>query len=82
MKQSDIGPFGVVTLVLVLLGQVAALAGLFARGWAWGAAAAVLAGLVSRAALTLACRAGVPPPVRRASARRWPARCPAARRRP
>jgi adenosylcobinamide-GDP ribazoletransferase len=60
MKQSDVGPFGVVTLVLVVLGQVAALSGLFARGWAWGAAAAVLAGTVSRAALTLACRAGVP----------------------
>lgn len=60
MKQSDIGPFGVVTLVLALLGQVAALAGLFARGWAWGAAAAVLTGVVSRAALTWACRSGVP----------------------
>jgi len=60
MKQSDIGPFGVVTLVLVLAGQVAALGALFARGWAWGAAAAAVAGLTARAALPLACRAGVP----------------------
>lgn len=60
MKQSDIGPFGVVTLVLVLLGQVAALGALFARGWVWGAAAAAVTGLASRAALALACRAGVP----------------------
>lgn len=60
MKQSDIGPFGVVTLVLVLLGQAAALGALFARGWVWGAAAAAVAGLAARAALTLACRAGVP----------------------
>ncbi|MCT2593256.1 adenosylcobinamide-GDP ribazoletransferase [Streptomyces sp. N2-109] len=60
MKQSDIGPFGVLTLVLVLLAQVAALSELYARDWATGAAAAAVAGLVSRAALTLAARAGVP----------------------
>ncbi|MEE1928664.1 adenosylcobinamide-GDP ribazoletransferase [Streptomyces sp. TRM 70351] len=60
MKQSDIGPFGVVTLVLVVLGQVAALAGLYGRGWATGAAALVVAATTARAALTLAARRGVP----------------------
>ncbi|WP_344266402.1 adenosylcobinamide-GDP ribazoletransferase, partial [Streptomyces sodiiphilus] len=59
MKASDIGPFGVVTLLLVLLAQVAALHGLYAAGWERGAVAAVVAGLVSRAALTTACRRGV-----------------------
>lgn len=59
MKRSDIGPFGVLTLVLVLLAQVAALHQLYARGWAVGAVAAGVAGLVSRASLTLAARAGV-----------------------
>ncbi|WP_374983440.1 adenosylcobinamide-GDP ribazoletransferase [Streptomyces fradiae] len=60
MKRSDIGPFGVVTLVFVLLAQVAALYELYAQGWARGALAAVVAGTVARLALTLACRAGVP----------------------
>ncbi len=60
MRQSDIGPFGVVTLVLALLAQTAALAELFARGWAHGAAAAVLAAVAARLTLTLACRSGVP----------------------
>ena len=32
MKQSDIGPFGVITLLFVLLAQVAALAELYGRG--------------------------------------------------
>lgn len=61
MKQSDVGPFGVVTLLLVLLAQVAALAGLYAQGWAPGACGAVLAGVSARLALTLAARTGVPP---------------------
>ncbi|MFJ3693194.1 adenosylcobinamide-GDP ribazoletransferase [Streptomyces sp. NPDC090052] len=60
MKQSDIGPFGVVTLVLVLLAQVAALARLYGEGWAHGAAGAVVCALAARLALTLACRRGVP----------------------
>ncbi|WP_327392028.1 adenosylcobinamide-GDP ribazoletransferase [Streptomyces sp. NBC_01186] len=60
MKRSDIGPFGVVTLVLVLLGQAAALASLYDRGWAVGAAGGAVAALVSRTALTLASREGVP----------------------
>ncbi|PWI18842.1 adenosylcobinamide-GDP ribazoletransferase [Streptomyces sp. Act143] len=60
MKQSDIGPFGVITLVLVLLGQVAALARAYDDSWARGAVAAVVAAVVARLALTLAARAGVP----------------------
>lgn len=61
MKRSDIGPFGVVTLVLVLLAQVAALASCYGRGgWVYGGAAAVVAGAAGRVALTLACRQGVP----------------------
>ncbi|SNR84568.1 adenosylcobinamide-GDP ribazoletransferase [Actinacidiphila glaucinigra] len=61
MKQSDIGPFGVLTLILVLLAQVAALAELYGQSWTRGAVAAALAGLTARAAMTLACRDGVPP---------------------
>lgn len=59
MKQSDIGPFGVVTVLLVLLAQVAALSELYADGWAHGASAAVLAAVAARLALTVACRTGV-----------------------
>jgi adenosylcobinamide-GDP ribazoletransferase len=60
MKQSDIGPFGVVTLVLVLLAQTAALASCYAHGWAYGGAAAIVSGAAGRTAMTLGCRAGVP----------------------
>ncbi|MFJ7148091.1 adenosylcobinamide-GDP ribazoletransferase [Streptomyces sp. NPDC100445] len=60
MKQSDIGPFGVLTLVLVVLAQVAALAQLYAGSWARGALAAVVSATAARLALTLAARAGVP----------------------
>ncbi len=61
MKQSDIGPFGVLTLVFVLLAQVAALAGRYGQGWAPGAVAAAVAALTARTAMTLACREGVEP---------------------
>jgi adenosylcobinamide-GDP ribazoletransferase len=61
MKQSDIGPFGVLTLVLVLLAQVAALARLYDGSWAAGATAAALCATAARLALTLAARTGVPP---------------------
>ncbi|MFE1956053.1 adenosylcobinamide-GDP ribazoletransferase [Streptomyces sp. NPDC059524] len=61
MKQSDIGPFGVVTLVLVLFAQVAVLAQLYGESWARGAIAAAVAAVTARLALTLASRAGVPP---------------------
>ncbi|MBO8192932.1 adenosylcobinamide-GDP ribazoletransferase [Streptomyces oryzae] len=60
MKQSDIGPFGVLTLVFTLLGQVAAVAALYAEGWAAGAAGAVASAVVARGALALASREGVP----------------------
>ncbi|WP_030181918.1 adenosylcobinamide-GDP ribazoletransferase [Streptomyces sp. NRRL S-813] len=60
MKQSDIGPFGVITLVLVLLAQMAALARAYGDSWAHGALAAVVAATTARLALTLAARRGVP----------------------
>ncbi|MCX3061442.1 adenosylcobinamide-GDP ribazoletransferase [Streptomyces beihaiensis] len=60
MKQSDIGPFGVVTLVLALFAQVAALDRLFTDSWARGAVGAVLCAVTARLALTLASREGVP----------------------
>ncbi|MFF9766423.1 adenosylcobinamide-GDP ribazoletransferase [Streptomyces sp. NPDC053086] len=60
MKQSDIGPFGVLTLVLVLLAQVAVLAQLYGTSWTRGAVAAVVSAVAARLALTLAARAGVP----------------------
>ncbi|MFD7921807.1 adenosylcobinamide-GDP ribazoletransferase [Streptomyces sp. NPDC059740] len=60
MKQSDVGPFGVVTLVLVVLAQVAAVAAAFEEGWGRGAVRVVVVALAARGALTLASRAGVP----------------------
>ncbi|MDL5201137.1 adenosylcobinamide-GDP ribazoletransferase [Streptomyces sp. ALI-76-A] len=60
MKQSDIGPFGVITLVLVLFAQVAALAQLYGASWTRGAVAAAVAATAARLALTLAARTGVP----------------------
>lgn len=60
MKQSDIGPFGVVTLVLALLAQVAVLAQLYGESWARGAVAAAVSAVTARLALTFASRAGVP----------------------
>lgn len=58
MKRSDIGPFGVVTLVLTLAVQVAALAQAQALGR--GAPAVIAAAGTGRLALTWACRRGVP----------------------
>ncbi|MGN9762229.1 adenosylcobinamide-GDP ribazoletransferase [Streptomyces sp. SD31] len=60
MKQSDIGPFGVITLVFVLFAQVAALSQLYGDSWARGALATVVSAVAARLALTLAARAGVP----------------------
>ncbi|MEW1831412.1 adenosylcobinamide-GDP ribazoletransferase [Streptomyces sp. NPDC088196] len=60
MKQSDIGPFGVLALVFVVLGQVAALSQLYGDSWARGAVGAVVSGVAARLALTLAARVGVP----------------------
>lgn len=55
MKRSDIGPFGVVTVLLTLLIQVAALAAA-----PHPAVAALVAAVAGRLALPWACRAGVP----------------------
>ncbi|MFF1375524.1 adenosylcobinamide-GDP ribazoletransferase [Streptomyces sp. NPDC058308] len=61
MKQSDIGPFGVITLLFVLLAQVAVLFQLYEASWLRGAVAAVVSATAARLALTLAARDGVPP---------------------
>jgi adenosylcobinamide-GDP ribazoletransferase len=58
MRRSDIGPFGVVTLVLVLLAQVVALAGCVGHGR--GTESLLLAGVASRTAVVLAVRRGTP----------------------
>jgi adenosylcobinamide-GDP ribazoletransferase len=58
MKQSDIGPFGVVTLVFVVLLQVSALARALALGR--GSIAVVAAAVTGRLAITLACSRGIP----------------------
>ncbi|MCD0481721.1 adenosylcobinamide-GDP ribazoletransferase [Streptacidiphilus sp. ASG 303] len=60
MKQSDIGPFGVLVLVLVLLGQAAALAGAYGGGARRGALAAVTAAVAARCALAWGCLRPVP----------------------
>jgi adenosylcobinamide-GDP ribazoletransferase len=59
MRRSDIGPFGVVTLVLTLLIQVAALSHAESSGPGRGAAALITAAVTGRLALTWACRRGV-----------------------
>jgi len=58
MKRSDIGPFGVVTLVLTLLIQVSALAR--AEEIGRGPIAIVAAAVAARLAIMLACRRRVP----------------------
>jgi adenosylcobinamide-GDP ribazoletransferase len=59
MRRSDIGPFGVVTLVLTLLIQVAALSHAESAGHGRGPAALIAAVVTGRLALTWACRRGV-----------------------
>ncbi|SHL87269.1 adenosylcobinamide-GDP ribazoletransferase [Actinacidiphila paucisporea] len=60
MRQSDIGPFGVVVLVFALLFQTASVAACYGHGWRYGGAAALIAAVSARAALLAACRRGVP----------------------
>jgi adenosylcobinamide-GDP ribazoletransferase len=60
MRRSDIGPLGVVTLVLTLLLQVAALSQAESAGHGRGPAALIAAVVTARLALTWACRRGVP----------------------
>lgn len=61
MKQSDIGPFGVVTLLFALLLQVAAVAQLLSVDLTLGAAALIVALVLSRAMLALLGTAWFPP---------------------
>jgi adenosylcobinamide-GDP ribazoletransferase len=58
MKRSDIGPFGVVTIVLTLLVQVTALARAEAIGR--GPVAITVAAVAARLAITIACRRNMP----------------------
>jgi adenosylcobinamide-GDP ribazoletransferase len=58
MRRSDIGPFGVATLVLTLLVQVAALSHLLTQGR--GGTGVAVSLVASRAALPLVCRRWVP----------------------
>ncbi|MFC3500549.1 adenosylcobinamide-GDP ribazoletransferase [Micromonospora krabiensis] len=60
MKKPDVGPFGVVALVVVLLVQAAALADLATRPGPAVLAAVVTATAAGRLGVTLACRRGVP----------------------
>src|SRR5579859_298766 len=60
MRRSDIGPFGIVTLVLTLVIQVGALAHAEASGGFQGPAALICAVVTGRLALVWACRRGVP----------------------
>jgi adenosylcobinamide-GDP ribazoletransferase len=60
MKQSDIGPFGVLSLVLLMAAQVAALDQQFGHSLGRGLLAAVTAGVAGRCALAWGCRDRVP----------------------
>jgi len=60
MRRSDIGPFGIVTLVLTLVIQVGALAHAEAGRGFRGPAALICAVVTGRLALVWACRRGVP----------------------
>lgn len=60
MKQPDVGPFGVVALVLVLLLQVASLAAIAARPWPALLAGVATGAAAGRLAVTWACRRAVP----------------------
>ena len=70
MKRSDIGPFGVVTLVFALLIQVAALAQ--AQSLGRGVAAVAAAAVAGRLSLTWACRRAFRPRAAAGSAPWWP----------
>lgn len=58
MKRSDIGPFGVVALILVLAVQISSLAA--AYGNRRGAVAVIVAAMAGRLAVTVACCGPVP----------------------
>lgn len=62
MRRGDVGPAGAVALVVVLLLQVGALAGVLAAGGATTAVVTlVLAVAVSRGGLALVCARGIAP---------------------
>jgi adenosylcobinamide-GDP ribazoletransferase len=58
MKQSDIGPFGVISIAAVLLLDVAALQVCVQNGFGWQAI--LIAGVASRLTLPWSCRTSVP----------------------
>jgi adenosylcobinamide-GDP ribazoletransferase len=60
MRRPDVGPFGVVVLVIVLLAQASAAASVLTRSWPAAAVAVVTAVGGGRVAVCLACRRGVP----------------------
>jgi adenosylcobinamide-GDP ribazoletransferase len=60
MRKPDVGPFGVVVVVLTLLAQVAAVAAVLPRPWPLAALGIVVAFAGGRAAVSVACRRGVP----------------------
>ncbi|MFI7574093.1 adenosylcobinamide-GDP ribazoletransferase [Micromonospora sp. NPDC049497] len=60
MKKPDVGPFGVVALVVVLLVQTATLADLAGRSGPATLAAVVTAAAAGRLGVAVACRRGVP----------------------
>jgi adenosylcobinamide-GDP ribazoletransferase len=60
MRRSDIGPFGVVTVALTLLVQVTAIQVAMSSVAGVGAIAVIGGSAMSRAAMTVTCRRGVP----------------------
>lgn len=58
MRRGDVGPMGVVGLVLVILVQASAFGAVAARPWGWLQLAAIL--VAARAALALGCAGDVP----------------------
>jgi adenosylcobinamide-GDP ribazoletransferase len=60
MRSPEVGPFGVVVLVLTVLVQAAAVGALAGRPWLAVLSAPAAAAGTGRAAVTWACRAGVP----------------------
>jgi adenosylcobinamide-GDP ribazoletransferase len=60
MRRSDIGPFGVVTLLLVVMVQISALAQCMHRDAGFGMIAVLLAAVTGRLAVVLACGKQVP----------------------
>jgi adenosylcobinamide-GDP ribazoletransferase len=60
MKRPEVGAFGAVALVLVLLTQAVGAAALLGRGWPAGWAGIVAATAAGRLGITVGCRRGIP----------------------